>query len=97
MADRLTPDASGKPKVFRDSLVANMAEYLETFPLRNVTSDDALAALVDQAREMLRGVSPKDLRSNEGLRDATARNMAEIKAALDAATTTRTRQYDLTQ
>jgi len=97
MAERLTPGDDGKPKVFRDSLVANMAEYLETFPLRNVTNDSELAGLVDQAREMLQGVSPKDLRSNEALRDATARNMAEIKAALDAAATTRTRRYDLTQ
>jgi len=88
MADRLTPGDDGKPKVFRDSLIGNFREFLQTFPARDITNDQELAALVDRARALLSGIDADDLRKADGLRSSVAANIASIKADLDNAITT---------
>lgn len=83
MVERLTPDADGKPKVFRGTLVANFAQYMESFNPRNVTNDTELAKLVDQARDLLNGIDAQTLRDNDSLRGQTGEAFAGIKATLD--------------
>lgn len=89
MADRLQPDDAGKSKVFRNSLVANLADFLSTFQARNVTNDSELAAIVTRAQGLLEGVTSQDLRDFDGLRVAVQSNMAEMKATLDTMLTDR--------
>lgn len=83
LADRLTPGVEGKPKTFRDSLVTRFDDFVASFNARNLADDRELAALVTQARAIMAGVSPTDLRKREGLRAAVATQIATIKAAID--------------
>jgi len=85
-ADRLAPGQDGKPRVFRDSLVKNMEEFLQYFSARNLTQDGELASLVERARGVLHGVTPDDLRAHDGLRRDIQKTMAGIKAAMDEGT-----------
>jgi hypothetical protein len=79
MTDRLTGD-----KIFRNSLVENFADFLETFQARNITNDEELQSLVGKARQMLDGVNPDDLRKQEGLKDTIAAGMGKINSQLDS-------------
>ena len=83
MVDRLAPGESGKRKKFRESMVGNLRDFLQTFPARNVTNDTKLAELVTRADELLSGIDAKVLRDCEALRDSVQRGMTEVKAALD--------------
>jgi cell division septum initiation protein DivIVA len=83
MADRLSGKEDGKKKVFRNTLVSNMKEFLDTFGARNIADDKALAALVEKAKSLVDGVDPDTLRKNDGLRDSVQAGFAEIKKSLD--------------
>ncbi|MBU0516841.1 MAG: hypothetical protein KJ621_18970 [Proteobacteria bacterium] len=85
LVDRLGGDEDGKPKVFRDSMVVKMNEFLGAFQKRNFFDDDRLAELVEEARSIVSGVSPSDLRSDQGLRESIARDMSRLKSQVDEA------------
>ncbi len=82
--ERLTPGPDGEPKIFRRSMVDNAVSFLETFELRNVTSDDELPAAVTKMRAMLKGVDPRVLRDDDVVRATVQRQAAEITKQLDA-------------
>jgi hypothetical protein len=82
MVERLTPDADGKPKKFTKTMVSNLEEFLQMFELRDVTSDDELNAVVKQARELLKGITPKALRESDSVRDAVASGFSAMQAQL---------------
>jgi hypothetical protein len=84
MVERLTPGQDGRPKIFRDSLVSNLAEFLETFEMRNLAGNTDLAEHVATARQLLAGVTPDRVRRSQGMREALAERFSELKAALDA-------------
>jgi hypothetical protein len=92
MAERLQTGPDGKPKVFRDSLVTNLTEFFEDFPLRNVTNDEGLTALVQKAKAVMAGITPDDLRDADGgVRAKVAKSISQIKTAVDAMVVERTR------
>lgn len=82
MVDLLTTGPDGKKKILRDANLRNLSEYMRTFSARNVTDDAALEALVNQARDILDGVSTVDLKSDDGMREKVRTGMAEIKVQL---------------
>jgi hypothetical protein len=79
--EKLTVAPGEKPKVFRDSLIGNIESFLDTFSDRNLADDEALAALVQRARGLVR--DPKDLRDIPSLRASVAESFTAIKASLD--------------
>ena len=83
MVDRLSPAADGSKKIFRNTCVENLAEFLRTFDARNITGDDDLKALTDRAACLLQGIDAGKLRDSEPLRAGVQSSMAEIKAKLD--------------
>lgn len=89
LRERLTPETDGKPKIFRDSAVKNLQEFLASFDFRNVTDDIALKAEVDKARQLIGGADPQALRDFDGLRVAVREGMAEISANLGGLVTAR--------
>ena len=96
--DRLQPGEDGKAKVFRDSLIGNIQEFLDTFSSRNLMNDTELAALVDKAKTVLTGNAgdPNKIRKLGSVREEAAAKFAEIKTALDGMIETRkARQFDL--
>lgn len=71
----------GKAKIFRDSRVESLKEWVALFDARNVVGDGELAVLVEKARSVLEGTTAKDLRDDAGLRQWAANQLGEIKSA----------------
>jgi|CXWL01.1.fsa_nt_gi hypothetical protein len=93
---KLSLRPNGKPQIFRDSMVKNMAEFLDLFDKRNLTNDGDLAALVGQAKQLMAGVDPVTLRNNLGTRERVKAGFEGIKATMDTMLIDRpVRQIDL--
>jgi hypothetical protein len=80
--ERLEPGENGKPKVFRNSLVNNINEFLDTFQIRNIADDRELAGLVEQTRRLASGIGAQDLRGDDTLRQAWAGELTRIERSL---------------
>ena len=83
LTERLGDCEGGQRKVFRDSAVANLGEFFSRFSQLNVRSNPDLDRLVAQAQELVRGVTPQDLRDNDGLRRLIASEMAGVQASVE--------------
>ena len=83
MRDRLQDGPDGKPARFHQSTVSNLVEFLDKFEFRNVTDDFELRSLVARAKELLSGVTAKDLKSTAELRNHVQQGMTGIAAQLD--------------
>ena len=83
--ERLAPGNDGKPKIFRDSMLKNLDEFFSTFNDRNSIGEDReLAAIVDQARQVLAGVDAGDLRRRDNFRADVAARLGDVRTKLDA-------------
>ena len=83
LTERLAGQEDGKPKIFRDSAVENLAEFFQRFRELNVRSNEQLDGLVADAQRIVRGVEPQDLRDNQGLRQSVATEMSRVQSVLD--------------
>lgn len=83
LAERLQPGDDGKKRIFRDSAVENLVEFLGLFSKRNITDDSELAALADKARGIVDGVSPDALRELRSVRETVRAGLADVGAAVD--------------
>lgn len=81
--DRLGVSKDGKPKIFRDSLVSTIKDFVALASARNLTNDAELDRLCRQAAQLLDGVDPKLLRENAAAREGVRAGFAQIKAELD--------------
>lgn len=85
MVERLTPDLNnGKKRVFRDSMVKNVRDFLSNFEARNLGNDEQLSLLVSQANSILSGVDASVLRDSDMVREKVRLDFAEMKQRLDA-------------
>jgi len=75
----------GRPKTFRDSLVGNLQEWLDLFEKRDLSNDEELIKLVNQARAMVSGLKPDVIRESKTLKNEIAEEMQKITAQLDQA------------
>jgi len=83
LTERLTGQADGKPKVFRDSCIGNLTEFFQRFQQLNVRSSDQLDELVEQCQQVVRGVAPQALRDNQNLRQHVADELSQVENVLD--------------
>lgn len=83
LTERLAGNDDGRPKIFRDSAVTNLDSFFERFRRLNIGSNEGLDQLVDEARQVVRGVSPKELRSNSTLRQHVATQLSGVQSVLD--------------
>ncbi len=83
LTERLSADAEGGRKVFRDSAIANLTQFFERFRQLNVRSSSQLDALVEQAQRVVQGIEPQALRDNDGLRQQVATQLAGVQSVLD--------------
>src|SRR5438309_658023 len=60
LAERLSGDADGKPKKFKDSSIENLNSFFEEFRRLDVGSSGELQRLVDQAQQAVQGIKPDD-------------------------------------
>ncbi len=83
LTERLSGQDDGKPKVFRDSAIDNLAEFFERFKHLNVRSNQQLDELVGQAQRIVRGIEPQALRENTSLRQQISTQLSGVQAVLD--------------
>jgi hypothetical protein len=62
LAERLEPDPDGNRKVFRNSAVENLVEFLDLIGKRDITDDGDLRALSDRAKQIIGDHTPENLR-----------------------------------
>lgn len=85
MVERLSGEEDGKPKRFQASMLEKMGEFLDSFGDRNLFADEKLAELVDQAREVVSGLSTEELRQDGNLRRYIADEMNQLRVSIDGA------------
>lgn len=83
LTERLSGQEDGKPKIFRDSAVENLAEFFQRFRSLNVRSSEQLDRLVADTQRIIRGIEPQELRDNVGLRQHVATEMSRVESVLD--------------
>jgi hypothetical protein len=83
LAERISGQEDGKPKIFRDSAITNLTEFFERFGQLNVRSSEQLDNLVTQAQRIVRGVEPQELRDSSKLRQHVATQLAGVQSVLD--------------
>jgi hypothetical protein len=83
LADRLTGEEDGKPKVFRNSALVNLNAFFAEFRQLDIGSSAELQELVGRAQELVRGVRPDDLRTDADTRTTVASRLAQIQQAMD--------------
>ena len=92
LAERLTGESDGTPKVFRDSAVTNLREFFDRFQHLSIGSDEQLDRLIDQARRITDGVAPQQLRDRGDLRERVASDLQRVEASIDDWMTDRPRR-----
>ncbi|HIF31805.1 MAG: hypothetical protein ABGX22_08185 [Pirellulaceae bacterium] len=83
LTERLSGQADGKPKVFRDSAVDNLTQFFERFRDLNIRSNEQLDDLVSQCQQVVSGVEPQSLRDNQVLRMSVAGKLSQVQSVLD--------------
>ena len=83
LTDRLSGQADGRPKVFRDSAIGNLHEFFERFRSLNVRSNEQLDTLVAQCQGIVQGIQPQELRKRGELRQQVASELSGVQATLD--------------
>ena len=91
LAERLS-GGDGERRVFRDSAVTNLTEFFQRFRDLNVRSSRELDELVEQAQNLVRGVTPQELRGDEGLRRQVAAEMGRLQTQLEGLVVERPRR-----
>lgn len=83
LTERLSGGDDGKARVFRDSAVANLADFFGRFTHLNVRSSEQLDQLVEQAQRIVRGVRPQALRDDTSLRQRIASQLASVQSQVE--------------
>ena len=83
LSDRLTVNEDGKKKIFHDTIVTGAVELCELLTAMNVTQDPQLESARRQLQEVLLGVTPKELRDEDGTRVLTKQKVDQILSAFD--------------
>jgi hypothetical protein len=97
LTERLSGQEDGKPKIFRDSAVENLSEFIQRFRALNVGSSEQLEQLVNQVQNVVRGVEPQQLRDMQSLRQQVATQLSGVQATLDGLMVDRPRRNILRQ
>ena len=83
LANRLAGDESGRPRIFRDTAVSNMADFFAKFRSLNISSSEQLDQLVVRCEQLMDGVEPRALRSDAALRRRLSTSLSTVQSSLD--------------
>jgi len=97
ITERLSGQTDGRPKVFRDTAIANLTEFFQRFRTLNVRSNAQLDALVDRAQQIVGGLKPQQLRDNGILRQQVTSQLTGVQSSLDGLLLDRPRRNILRQ
>jgi len=76
-----------KPKIIRSNMSNRINDFLDGFADRNLFQDDKLAALVDEARGLIKTLNgnPYGVQYNDVLRQKVTNDFTNLKSAIDSA------------
>jgi hypothetical protein len=80
---RLEPGDDGKRKIIKASALEPLAEFVESFPFKNVTGDEELRSEVEKLRALTRGVDIDDVKKYGGLRRKLQTDLATVASRLE--------------
>lgn len=83
LSERLANGIDGKKKIFRDSAITNLTEWLDLFSARNLSDDAELEKVVEKAKKLIKGVDPETIRDSEHLRIDLQKDFATMASDLD--------------
>lgn len=92
MVNRIVDRLTGEKKIFKNSTVENIQEFLTAFEGLNINDDQELKKQVERVEAVLKGIDPEDLRKEDAFRAEIAGKMTEVKEALDGMMTNRPRR-----
>lgn len=72
----------GNPRIFRDTAVTKLTEYLDNFDAKNVTGDTDARRILGECKKLLQGADIESLRDDEKYRKATGDAVQQIHDAL---------------
>ncbi len=97
LIDDMVTRLSGDEKKFKPTkLLERFDEFLGSFDARNVTNDEELKALADQARALLAGVDTDALKKSKDVREQVKSGLAAAQVTLSQLETTRKSQRRIT-
>lgn len=83
LSDRLVVEEDGKKRIFHDTIVTGALEMCDLLTHMNVLQDQSLEKARRKLEEVLSGVTPKELREEDGTRALTKKKVDDILAAFD--------------
>ena len=83
LSDRLTVEEDGTKRKFHDTLVTGAEDLCDLLTAMNVTNDPALEKARKQLEEVLSGVTPQELREEDGTRVLVKQKVDTILSAFD--------------
>lgn len=83
LIEKLQTSADGKKKIFRDSTVSNITEFLAAFKMRDIGSSEELNTQIERMRQLVEGVDPEELRQNDKMREDVAAGFSKVSQAFD--------------
>jgi hypothetical protein len=82
MSERLDYSDSSTKKIFRDTLVSNVQDVIDTLDAFNMTNDTQMSAMKARLQDAMIGVTPDALREDDYLRSETKRTVDDIIKSL---------------
>lgn len=83
LVEKLSGDIDGKPKIFRDTAVTNLADFFERFRRLSIGSNEELEQVVHQARMIVGGIPAQELRDSATLRQQINHQLTDVQSTLD--------------
>jgi len=83
MQERLTPGADGQRKIFRDSMVSNLREFIADFQSLNITNDTDLGEQVRRVGQLMEGVEPQQLRDSTAFPTLISNVLVRVRERVD--------------
>lgn len=83
LSDRLVIEEDGKKRRFHDTMVTGALELCDLLSQMNVTNDSELESARRQLEAVLSGVTPDELRKEDGTRALTKQKVDQILSAFD--------------
>jgi hypothetical protein len=83
LSDRLTVEEDGTKRKFHDTLVTGAEELCDLLTAMNVTGDPSLEKARRKLQDVLSGVTPQELREEDGTRVLVKQKVDEILSAFD--------------
>lgn len=94
LVERLGLNKAGKPNTFHESSITKFVDFLDNFKSLNLTKDEELESLVEQAKDLISGADVKYIRKDEGFREALKEDFEQLKTLTDKLVVKKARKFN---